>query len=230
MCGRYVSKMEAVLEREWALIRPPNLFESFNVAPTTQVPIVFESEAGRESVMMRWGLVPFWAKGIPTKFATHNATIERMKTAPTYRGPWKRGHRCLFPVNGFYEWQKVAGQKKKQPWYIHLLDEPLFGLAGLWDRSVGDDGLVVESATILTMPANERLAEIYNTKKRMPVIIRPSDYETWLTGSTDEAEATMKPFLSNAMHAYRVGNYVNERVDDGRCIEPLDPDSLSQQG
>ncbi len=167
--------------------------------------------------------MPFWAKGIPPKYTTFNATIERMKTAPTHRGPWKRGQRCLFPVNGFFEWKKIPGQKKGQPFYIRLLDEPLFALAGLWGQSERADGVVIESATMLTMPANELMAEIH---RRMPVIMRPEDYEAWLTGSTDQAEATIRPFLSNAMHAYRVRNYVNERVDGPRCIEPMD--SLSQ--
>ena len=90
MCGRYVSKTDAAMERAWELSRPPALFESYNVAPTQQVPVVRERDGERLCELIRWGLVPFWAKGVPTKLSTINARIETLATAATYRTPWAK--------------------------------------------------------------------------------------------------------------------------------------------
>lgn len=223
MCGRYVTRMEAAIERDWALSRPAPQFASYNVTPTTNVPIVRLDPAGlREAVLMRWGLIPFWAKGEPLKYSTINATCERMKEAPAYRGPWKRGQRCLVPVNGFYEWQAVEDRTAKQPWYIRLPDQALFALGGLWERSRREDGTLVESCTIVTLPANELVAEIHNTKMRMPLILPRDAYAAWLSDDANAAGAAVAPYPSARMAAWPVGMYVNNpRNNDARCIEPL---------
>ena len=168
MCGRYVSHIEAAMEREWTLRRPPPLFDSYNVAPTQDVPVVRDTDEGRECILMRWGLVPFWAKGVPPKYSTINARIETITTAPTWRGPWKRDQRWILPTLGFYEWQDRPGGR--QPHYIHLTDQALFGFAGLWDSSTGSDA-TLESAAIITMPA----------------ILRREDHVAWLEGDSDAA-------------------------------------------
>ena len=215
MCGRYVSKVDASLEREWELIRAPGPFESFNVAPTTQVPIVRQGEAGRECEMVRWGLIPHWAKGKPGKYSTINARCETMQTAASYRGPWKRGQRCLFPVSGFYEWQVT--ESGKQPWYIHLAKQETFALAGLWERSAD-----VESATIVTMPANELMAQIHNTKKRMPLVLDPEAFSAWLGDDRVAAQSLLQSYPSGRMEAWPVSTYVNKPANnDKRCIEPV---------
>jgi len=222
MCGRYVSRVDAEMELEWNLRGTMPLFSSYNVTPTTEVPIVrLDGERKREGVLLRWGLIPFWANGVPPKYSTINATCERMQTAPSYRGPWKRGQRCLFPVNGFYEWQAVAGQKTKQPWYIRLAGQERFALGGLWDRSRGEDGTVVESCTIVTMPANLLMAEIHNTKKRMPLILPPKAYAAWLAYDNDAAAACIEPYPDAGMEAWPVSTYVNRPAnDDPRCCAP----------
>ena len=119
MCGRYVSPEEAAIEREWNRVRIRNPLgldstrfgPNWNVAPTHQVPALRrcegDAEAGRaeggaELVALRWGLIPSWAKGVPPKFGTIMATCERLATAPTWRGPWKRGQRCILSARGFY--------------------------------------------------------------------------------------------------------------------------------
>ena len=121
------------MEREWSLRRPPPYFESFNVAPGRDVPVVRSTAEGRVCDLMRWPMIPRWAKGQPVKFSTSNARAETMKEKTTYRGPWQRGQRCLLPVIGFYEWQVIEGQKQKQPWFIHLADRETFALSGLWE-------------------------------------------------------------------------------------------------
>ena len=123
MCGRYVTHAEQALEREFTLIkvRWPDYF-SYNVAPTQQVPVVRSVNGEREGSMMRWGLIPFFAKGDPGKYSTINARIETVKTSPAYRGPWKRGQRCLILADGFYEWQVTPDGKV--PYYITCADPP----------------------------------------------------------------------------------------------------------
>lgn len=104
MCGRYVTRTESAMERFWELRRPPPKFASFNVSPSQQVPIIRElKDEGREAVLMRWGLIPDWAKGIAQKYSTINATVERMQSAPAYRNAWRQSQRCLIPANAFYE-------------------------------------------------------------------------------------------------------------------------------
>jgi len=219
MCGRYVSKIEAALEREWDLRGPPPLFASYNVSPTMNVPVVRRfGEAEAEAVLMRWGLIPFWAKGVVQKYSTINATCERVQTAPAYRNPWKRGQRCLLPVNGFYEWQALTTQKAKQPWYIHLADRDIFGLGGLWESSTRDDGTAVESCTIITVPANPLMAEIHNTKQRMPLILPREAHDAWLTTDPRAAADLVQPFPAVRMEAWPVSTHVNNpRHDDAEC-------------
>lgn len=218
MCGRFVSKAEAALERLWELKRAPNPFEGFNVSPGMEVPVVRRAaDGGREPTVMRWGLIPFWAHGAPLKFGTFNARCERMQTAPAYRGPWRRGQRCLIPAAGFYEWQAVAGRKTKQPWFIRVRDEEIFALGGLWDSSTGEDGVTVESCTIVTMPANALLAEVNNTDKRMPLIVPRETFDAWL-GEDPAAEGVVQPFPDARLEAWPVSTYVNNpRHDDPRC-------------
>jgi putative SOS response-associated peptidase YedK len=228
MCGRYVIPGQRDIEREFAVVRPLWQFTpSWNVAPTQQVPVVRTGEAGgHEGVTMRWGLVPFFAHGVPPKYSTINARIETLDSAASYRGPWRRGQRCLVPASGFYEWQ-LGEDGRKQAWYIHLADQETFGLAGLWDRSTAADGAVTESCTIVTMPANELMARIHNSRTRMPGILRREDREAWLGGSPAEAMQVLQPYPDGMMVAWRIGSRVNTpRNDDRSLIEPL-PDAAA---
>lgn len=211
MCGRYVSPDEASIEREFALVRHEWQFPpSYNVAPTQDVPIVRVNKAGeRTGVRVHWGLIPFWAKGVQPKYSTINATVEKLTDAATWRGPWKRGQRCIMPALGFYEWQVQEDGKSKQPFYITLNDQDVFGFAGLWDSSTDADGVTVESCTIVTMPANKLMAEIHNVKHRMPAILTVEDRETWLTGAPDDAFKVIKQYPDTHMVATPVSTRVN---------------------
>jgi putative SOS response-associated peptidase YedK len=223
MCGRYVTPGQLDLEREFAVVRPLwQVTASWNVAPTQQVPAVrLGRDRASEGVMLRWGLVPFFAHGVPPKFSTINARIETLESAASWRGPWKRAQRCLLPATGFYEWH-VNDDGRKQAYYIHLADQDIFGLAGLWDRSEAADGTVTESCTIVTMPANELMAQIHNGRTRMPAILAREDRDAWLAGSPAEAHAALKPYPDGMMVAYRVGARVNSpRNNDPSLVEPL---------
>lgn len=184
MCGRYVSPEDRTAEYELEISRrkPSRWYQySFNVCPTQQVPVVRFADGEREGILMRWGLVPVWANGVPTKYSTINATAEKIETGPAWRSAWRSGKRCIMVASGFYEWH-VNEDGSKQPFYIHCNDQKVFGFAALWDSSATAEGEVIESCAIITLPANAIMAEIHNTKKRMPAILHRADYDAWLNG------------------------------------------------
>ncbi|MDN3519699.1 SOS response-associated peptidase [Aquisalimonas lutea] len=174
-------------------------------------------EGERVGDMLRWGLVPTWAEGQPTKYSTINARVETVETAATYRNAWKREQRCVVPVLGYYEWKRVAD--RKQPYFIHMAGGEPFGLCGLWEASRAPDAELLESFTIVTVPANPMVAEIHE-KARMPAIVTPRECAAWLEGSKDAARAMLTPFPAERMDAYPVSTRVNSpKNDDADLLE-----------
>jgi putative SOS response-associated peptidase YedK len=228
MCGRYTHLFTWAQIRELYLLTtwPPQkeLDLDYNVPPSRAVPVVRRTEEGREGLEMRWGLIPFFAKGDPPKYSTVNARIETVTTAPSYRTPWKRGQRCLQLASGFFEWH-MDDQGRKAPYYITCADQPIFAFAGLWDRSIKADGTAVESVVHVTMPANDLMRHIHNTGNnphRMPAILDPADAEAWLTGSNDDAFATLKQYPAANMVAWEVTRAVNTPKNNvAALIEPV---------
>jgi putative SOS response-associated peptidase YedK len=222
MCGRFVSRTDAEIERAFALTRSQwrKDWTGFNVAPSQPVPVVRHEDGEREGVIMRWGLIPFWARGVPPGYATINARVETVETAASYREPWKRGQRCVIPALGFYEWKHLA--RGKQPWFIRMADGRPFGLPGLWDRSVRSDGESVDSCTIITMPANSLVAGIH-AKGRMPGMLTAEACSAWLAGTPTQAKALLVPFPAHRMEAYPVSTRVNSPGNDGpELVERVD--------
>ena len=182
MCGRYGRRADKQRIAEWMQTHNTSVFDetylapSYNVAPTYFQPIVrLDRDGLRELTVMRWGLVPYWAKDSKIGFSTINAKSETVTTSPTFREAMKR-RRCLVPAEWFYEWQKMDA-KTKQPYAISLRDDFLFAFAGLWERwkdKAKDQ--VLETYTVLTTDPNELLESIHN---RMPVILAPKDYQRW---------------------------------------------------
>lgn len=224
MCGRYIIREQEAAEQYWQVHGLPTWISSFNVAPTATVPIIRrarrEAEHPREGALVRWGLVPFWAHGVPPKFATFNARVEGLDTTASYRGAWEHGRRCIVPAAGFYEWQRRG--KAKQPFFVKLADREIFGFAGLWERSKGPDGWI-ESCTIITLPANRLLSEIHNGGLRMPAILREEDHEAWLMGTMEEARHALAPYADEKMFAWAVSSRVNSaKVDDEELTHPVE--------
>jgi putative SOS response-associated peptidase YedK len=224
MCGRYILRQAALAEREFFVNRSHwRIHSSYNIAPTQDVPVVRTIDGEREGLMMRWGLIPFFAHGEPPKYSTINARIETVETAPSYRGPWKRGQRCLQIASGFYEWHTDA-TGRKAPYLIQLNDQDMFAFAALWDRSIKPDGTSIESVVHVTMPGNELMREIHNggsNPYRMPAILRREDHEAWLTGTIDDAREVLQPYPSELMVAYEVSSRVNSpRNNDEQLVEP----------
>jgi putative SOS response-associated peptidase YedK len=222
MCGRYVSPDEAAIEREFNLVRSEWQFPpSFNVAPTQNVPVIRSVDGKSHGSLMRWGLIPFFARGVPPKYSTINARVETVQTAASYRGPWQRGQRCLQVAQGFYEWQVQSDGKTKVPYYIHTNDQPIFAFAALWDTSKTDTEQVIESVTHITVPANGVVDVIHNTQHRMPAILEKADREVWLSGTPEEAWETLAPYPDDLMVAWPVSTRVNApKNNDATLIEP----------
>ena len=222
MCGRYVSPDEAAIERAFDLPRVGRGIPAhYNLAPSGRAPVIRWVDGAAQLDELRFGLVPFFAKGQPGRYATFNARLETLTTSASFRGPWRRAQRCLVPARGFYEWH-LNPDGSKQPYYVELADRPVFAFAGLWDRSVADDGQALESFTIITMPANALMSRIHNAKQRMPAILARDAERIWLEGSAGAAHAVLVPYPDAAMRAKRVSARVNSpRNDDPDLIAPL---------
>ena len=222
MCGRF-TLIEAIpwLAEILGLENPDSAGKvppRYNVSPGTEVVIVRSREnKPRELALARWGLVPFWAKDADFGARTINARSETAAEKPAFRAAF-RYRRCLIPADGFYEW--AGSGRKKQPWFIHLADRKPFAFAGLWESWTGADGSVLETCTILTTEANEKLAELHH---RMPVILPGASYADWLNPRENRAKVLqplLKPYPSDAFTYHPVSDRVNSpRNDDAACIE-----------
>lgn len=221
MCGRYTQLMSlpelvAFFETTNQDFRP-NLAPRYNAAPTQELPVVRLAQSGeRELAVMRWGLVPSWAKEIGIGARMINARSEEAAGKPAFRSAFKR-RRCLVPADGFYEWQEQAagakGKRTRQPYYITMAGGGPMTFAGLWERWTNPaDGQPVESFTILTTEANDLVGEIH-AKQRMPVILDQLDFDTWLNASGDGGENLFRPYPAEAMIAHPVSPEVNKAWD-----------------
>ena len=210
----------------FGFLERPNLAARYNIAPTQEVPAVRlePAEAGgaaaRHLVMLRWGLIPVWAKDKAIGSRMINARAETVAEKPSFRAAFAK-RRCLIVADGFYEWRKEAGANK-QPYRAAMADGRPFGFAGLWEHWTDtSDGTRVESCTIVTTEANELLKPIHS---RMPVIVDPADFEAWLDVALapDGARALLRPYPAGRMTVYPVSPRVNSVAnDDAALIEPL---------
>jgi putative SOS response-associated peptidase YedK len=175
---------------------------SYNIAPTQTVAVCLE-QGSRALAPMQWGLRPAWAGDRPAGFI--NARAETASSKPAFRSAW-RSRRCLIPVTGFYEWQKVG--RTKQPFNIHMKGGSLFALAGLWEGPTAEGGLA--SFTILTVEPNTLVRPIHD---RMPAIVAPADFEAWLEEVAPEP-GFLGPYPAEAMAADPVSTRVNRPANN----------------
>lgn len=233
MCGRYTRFAATELIYKHFGIRDPRpespseLAPSWNVTPQTMQPVIrLNSETGeREIVLMRWGLVPYFAKSPVFSYSTINARAETLLSKPVFRESFRR-RRCLVPVNSYYEWQALDPKgKKKVTWAIGLKSETPFALGGIWDRWVSADGqTALESYSIVTVEPNELLAFMHD---RMPLIIDPRDYNRWLEPGDPQRPPVdlLRAYDEELMKIWRVkpdvGNVKNNRPD---LINPIGPE------
>ncbi len=222
MCERYVLPDQVTAEREFMPARAWwNFTAKFNVSAQQYVPAIRWHDGQSEAVMMRWGLIPASAEGKPTGVPPACVEIDEIQNSSIYRGPWLNSQRCIFPIAGFYAWQ-LTRAKFRQPYFVRLLDRSAFGLAGVWDRSVGEDDDVIESCSVIRVPANELMRDIANTEHRMPAILRRRNYQTWLRGTPVEAKAALQPYRASGMQAYAISPRINSTApDDPDLIRPV---------
>ncbi len=224
MCGRFTLTVElnALRRRFLASAEDVSLHRPrFNIAPTQNLPVI--RQEGEESKIreMRWGLIPRWAKETSIGQRMINARSETLTEKPSFR-PLLHRRRCLVPADGYYEWSKTE-TGKKQPYRIIVGDGELFAFAGLWDRWVSPEGKTVESFTIITTRANEKLSRIHH---RMPVILPRSAEDLWLDPAVKEPDflrQLLVPYPDESVRFYPVSTLVNSpRNDTEACIRPLD--------
>jgi putative SOS response-associated peptidase YedK len=221
MCGRFALIVDASVLAEVFDVDPPReLKPRFNIAPTQMIPIIRSgAETPRECTMVRWGLVPSWAKDEKIGARMINARGETVAEKPSFRSAVKN-RRCLVPASGFYEWVKTEGGK--QPHYIHFTDGRPFAFAGLWERWSRAEDRPLDTCTIITTTPNERIADLHD---RMPVILPPGRYDEWLRTeplAADRLQEMLVPHPAEGMEAYPVSTLVNKPANDGpECITRL---------
>jgi putative SOS response-associated peptidase YedK len=201
----------------------------YNIAPTQPV-LTVRREHGqkvRRFTTMRWGLIPSWAKDVSIGNRTLNARSETVITTPAFRDSILT-KRCLIPADGFYEWRRMGSAK--QPYCFEVGEGEVFAFAGLWDHWRSPDGQIVESCTVLTTHPNSLVADIHD---RMPVIVAPDKYETWLDPDINDFDAIrdiLKPYEANLMRRYPVSMRLNNsKNDDAESASPITLEASTQE-
>ena len=235
MCGRYVSatppdQVAAYFgaEAPEALLEP-----SYNVAPTNDVYAVLSDGSTRHVDAFHWGLIPLWAKDAKIGSKMINARAESLAEKNAYKAAFKK-RRCLIPADGFYEWRKVPGGKRKQPYFVHRPDGEPFAFAGLWevwrgpkDADGNRTGEPLRSCTIITTTPNATMAQIHD---RMPVILPPSAWDEWLDPDNDDIETLgrlLVPAPAELTDLRPVTTQVNSVRNKGaELIVPASPDEM----
>ena len=233
MCGRYVSATPPdEMAKYFGAAAPPSehaLSPNHNVAPTQAVYAVRERDGARSLDTLHWGLVPFWAKDPKIGNRMINARAETVAQKNAFRVPFAR-RRCIIPADGFYEWRRLEGSKRKQPMFIRRPDGEPFAFAGLWEKwrdsnTLDPDGepLELHSCTIITCEANDAMSAVHD---RMPVVLPPGAWDYWLDPANTDAETAaglLVPAPSSLIRMHPVSTEVNNARNNGaHLIEKAD--------
>ncbi len=222
MCGRYVlyGPGEAIVEA-FGLDALPVFGPRYNVAPSTPILAVRADARERRRVaeLMRWGLVPRWAKDPSIGARLVNARAETIATKPAFRDAFRRG-RCVIPANGFYEWKTIeAPRRRRQPYYVHRADGGLLAMAGLYDHHDAPEGRVA-TCCIVTTRANAVAAQVHD---RMPVLLDRSGVDRWLDPDAggDSLQSLLEPCPDERLALRAVAPAVGDPRHEGAAlIEP----------
>lgn len=238
MCGRFVSSsspadLASYFGAEGSAPVEEALEPNYNVAPTSDVYVVHADGGVRRVDAFHWGLVPIWAKDPKVGNRMINARSETLATKGAFKPAFKR-RRCIVPADGFYEWKKLPGQKRKQPYFIHRPDDEPFAFAGLWEVWKGpekeSDQVQLRSTTIITTSANEPMAAIHD---RMPVVLPPSAWDDWLDPDNEDIDTlgqllvpapaaliTMHPVSTDVGNVRNRGPQLTEEIPPDAVLEP----------
>lgn len=212
MCGRYGLVAGGNFYKRYGVKNTlPELKSVYNITPGLLMPVVVNEEGENEALLMKWGLIPFWAKDPSIGLKMINARAESLLEKPAFRNPFER-KRCLVPTSGFYEWKKTGSDKV--PYFIRLRGQDIFSFAGLYDIWKDAEGRVVKSYTIITTEPNKLISQIHN---RMPVVLRHQDESDWIgygIHNLDKLSLLLKPYDYGDMEAYPVTKEVNNPKND----------------
>ena len=226
---------EELEKRYGAILLDPDKYRPsyyFHAHSLPSMPVICSDD---KSVLrlMQWGLIPSWVsddhEAEEIRLKTFNARSETIDLKPAFREPFI-SRRCLVPVRGFFEWQHVGG--RKIPWYICLRDEEIFSLAGIWDSWEMKGGITMNTFSIVTTRANEIMAGIHNTKKRMPVILPSSVELLWVKEELTKVSASelMEPVASEMLEAHTISPLITNTKADRNRPELILPYSYPVQG
>lgn len=198
----------------------PEFADRYNIAPTAVVPVIRQSPDGERVVdLLKWGLIPHWAKDPAIGVKLVNARAESLAGKPAFRDAFNR-RRCIVPASGFYEWKTES--KGKQPFYVSLISGEPMAMAGLWESWRDPAGAIVRTFCVITTEANALIAQIHD---RMPVLLRPEDFSRWLDpeipGST--LSGLLDPYPSELLEAVPVSKAVGRPENEG-------PDLITRLG
>lgn len=224
MCGRYrLSRRKQIIEERFDTAAwQDDWSPRYNIAPTQPVPVIrhHPKEPIRHLSLMKWGLIPHWAKDASAAASTINARSETAATRPAFRDPLKF-RRCLIPADGFYEWKRTG--TSKQPFCFEVDEGELFAFAGLWDGWKDAEGRWIKTCSILTTTPNAVTSAVHD---RMPVILQCGDYDLWLDpGMTDVQVVSelLKPYDARMMRVYPVSPRINHVAnDDPECSRAVE--------
>lgn len=223
MCGRFgLTRPDALKLERFGITDLPPLVPRYNIPPSSDILVVRERKGITEAEMIRWGLVPNWAKDPSIGNRMANVRADTALEKSSFRSAMQK-RRCLIPADVFFEWQDVPGQKRRKPFAVAMRDGEIFALGGLWEAwREKESGEWLITCAIMTTEPNELLAPIHD---RMPVIVREDDYARWLSPGTTTAEVRklVESFPEDVMRAWEVGLQVNDpKTDDSRVIAPID--------
>ncbi|MCL4490257.1 MAG: SOS response-associated peptidase [Chloroflexi bacterium] len=221
MCGRFTLSTDVIQLQKLFDIQQTraDLAPSYNVAPTHNVAVVVQRQGSNSLELMRWGLIPVWAKDTKMASKMINARAETITEKPSFKRLLK-SQRCLVLADGFYEWREDAG--KKAPMFIRLKSLEAFGFAGLYDTWKSPEGESITTCTIITTAANELMRKFHH---RMPIILPKSAHPLWLDPARqdiDELVSLLQPYPANEMEAYPVSPLVNSPSHNvPECVLPV---------
>ncbi|MFL5664263.1 MAG: SOS response-associated peptidase [Ktedonobacteraceae bacterium] len=203
MCGRYTlhKKAKDVAKRYNLATVPKAIQENFNVAPGQIMPVITADELGQRHLeLMKWGLIPAWAKDPSIGYKLINARDDTIFEKPMWRSLVLK-KRTLIPADGFYEWNRLpeGNKERKQPFYIHPKHSDVFSFAGVWETWKDVAGKELKTYSIITTAPNEEMSSVHN---RMPVILHPEDEASWLEPSKvkrEEIESFLHPYEDNGL-------------------------------
>ena len=218
MCGRFaLARSPEELTRIFDLAEAADWAPRFNIAPTTDIAVVRRSPAGARVLhLLRWGLIPPWSLDPHHGAPLINARAETVTVKPAFRAAFQQ-RRCLIPADGFYEWQ--AQGRTKQPFYFSDTSGQGLALAGLWEAWRTPAGGLLRTCCILTTAAQGRVVPVHD---RMPLILPPRAWATWLGGTAVEAQALLAPAPAATLQCWPVSQRVNAVREDGAGLrEPV---------